>query len=146
MSNMSDFLENELAQWMFESSAATIFGASDPASLDIRLASATPTDASFTEIAGNGYVLQNVGGGAAGWTTPASPATDPFTVFNASNIDFPAASPSGYTVNGVGVYRVGVSANWLFQAAASKVLNAGDILRIPAGILSPPTGLHVTLA
>ena len=146
MTDMSDFLENELAQWMFGSVATTIFGASDPATLDVRLAkTSSPTDAAFTEYTDAGYAGQNVP--TASWEIPTPITTNPFTVWNDVNIDFgPITAAAPATVTGVGIFRVGITANWLLQKAASKALNQNDILRIPGSATVGAAGLQITLA
>lgn len=135
MSDMSDYLENQLALHIFENTA---FSIATPATLDVQLSSTLPTDSSFTEIGVGAYAKQNVA--PAGWNTPAS-ATEPYTINNVNNIDFPVAT-AAYTVNGVGIFPVG-SANRYFQKAlgSPKSIAINDQVRIPA-----TTGLTITLA
>lgn len=121
MANMSDYLENQLASSFFASGSFSF-----PASLYIGLFTATPTDASGTEVSGGSYARAN---GAKGSWTVATAGDGSTQATNNNAITFPNAPTANWgTITHFGIYDALTSGNLLFwgELSASRTVNSGD--------------------
>ena len=130
MTAFSDFLENELLDHVLRNAAYTA-----PTSVFISLHTAATTDAGGgTEVSGNGYAREEVGGGSgqsfkiAG--TPAVGATE-----NTEAWVYPTASGAawGLIIN-TAIFDAVTAGNMLFHGAltASKQVDDGDTFQFNA--------------
>lgn len=143
MSNMTDFLENKIIDWLLRGQAIGITGASagagsGPANLHIGLFTANPTDAGGgTEVStsGTNYGRASVASSLANWagtqgagTTVASSGTGGVTSNNAA-IVFPAPGGTGWgSITGFGIFDAATGGNLLIWGAlgTAKTVNAND--------------------
>lgn len=118
--SISDYLENELLDAVFNSGAFSVTG--DPY---VSLHDGDPGETGANEITGGSYARQQAAFGAAASGAVANSADIEFT-------DMPAL-----TVTHVGVWDAATVGNFLWGGAltASKVVNGGDMFRIAAGDL-----------
>jgi hypothetical protein len=130
MSSFSDYTENLVLTWLFTNSTAT-----RPTAWYVGLFTAAPSDTGGgTEVTGNAYA-RVVTGTISGTGT----AT---TFSNAAAIEFAAASGGNWgTIGWAGVFDASTGGNLLAWAplTTSRVINDGDVFRIPA------TSLTITL-
>jgi hypothetical protein len=130
MSSFSDYTENLVLTWLFTNSSAT-----RPTAWYVGLFTAAPSDTGGgTEVTGNAYA-RVVTGTISGTGT----AT---TFSNAAAIEFAAASGGNWgTIGWAGVFDASTGGNLLAWAplTTSRVINDGDVFRIPA------TSLTITL-
>jgi hypothetical protein len=130
MSSFSDYTENLVLTWLFTGSAAT-----RPTAWFVGLFTAAPSDTGGgTEVTGNAYARV-----ATGTISGSGTAT---TFSNAAAIEFAAASGGNWgTVGWAGIFDASTSGNLLAWAplTTSRVINDGDVFRIPA------TSLTITL-
>ena len=120
--SFSNYLETKVLDHVFGATAYTA-----PATLYVGLYTATPNDAGGgTEVSGTGYARQS-----AAFTTSGD------TTSNTAAIEFPTAGSSWGTVTHVGVFDASTSGNLLVYGtlATSKLVESGDVFRIPAGDL-----------
>jgi hypothetical protein len=130
MSSFSDYTENLVLTWLFTTGSAT-----RPTAWYVGLFTAAPSDTGGgTEVTGNAYA-RVVTGTISGTGT----AT---TFSNAAAIEFAAASGGNWgTIGWAGVFDASTGGNLLAWAplTTSRVINDGDVFRIPA------TSLTITL-
>ena len=120
--SFSNSFETTVLNWAFTGNAAT-----RPTAWYIALFTTDPGEASGgTEVSGGGYVRQS-----AAFTVTGDTAT------NSAAIEFPEATASYGTVTHIAVMDASTAGNQIAYAAlsASKAIDTGDILRIPAGDL-----------
>jgi hypothetical protein len=120
--SFSNYLETKVLDHVFGATAYTA-----PATLYVGLYTATPNDAGGgTEVSGTGYARQS-----AAFTTSGD------TTSNDDAIEFPTAGSNWGTVTHVGVFDASTSGNLLAYGAlsTSKLVESGDVFRIPAGDL-----------
>jgi hypothetical protein len=122
--SFANFLETEILDHVFGGNAYTA-----PGTLYLSLHTANPDeDASGAEVStsGTAYVRQSVAFTVSGNTATSSGA-----------VEFPAATASFGTVTHVGVWDAESSGNMMAYAAltSSKVIDTGDVFRVPAGDL-----------
>lgn len=120
MSDLSDFLENELLDHVFRNAAYT-----PPAAVYLGLYTAAPTDAGGgTQVTGGAYARQAITFGAASGGT----------ISNTSAASFTASGGSFGAVVAVGVFDALTSGNMLMWKAISSVTVAsGETLNFPIG-------------
>jgi hypothetical protein len=130
MSSFSDYTENLVLTWLFTGSAAT-----RPTAWFVGLFTAAPSDTGGgTEVTGNAYARV-----ATGTISGSGTAT---TFSNAAAIEFAAASGGNWgTVGWAAIFDASTGGNLLAWAplTTSRVINDGDVFRIPA------TSLTITL-
>ncbi len=130
MSSFSDYTENLVLTYLFTTGSVT-----RPTAWYVGLFTAAPSDTGGgTEVTGNAYA-RVVTGTISGTGT----AT---TFSNAAAIEFAAASGGNWgTVGWAGIFDASTSGNLLAWAplTTSRVINDGDVFRIPA------TSLTITL-
>lgn len=127
MSAFSDYLENKVLLHVFGASAY-----SAPGTLYLALYTSDPgDDNSGTECSGTSYARQ---------TITFSVVAD--TASNNAAVEFPTAGSNWGTITHVGILDALTSGNLLAHGAltASKVVNSGDVFRVPSG------DLDITLA
>lgn len=139
MSQMSDYLENQVVDHIFRTAAFT-----KPTVLAVGLLTAAPSDVGGgTEVTGNAYARVSLNPLNANWnatqggTTGASSGTGGVTA-NATTITFPTPTPAGWgTVTHFGLYDAASAGNLILWGTltASKVINSGDSVTFPAGSL-----------
>lgn len=138
MSQMSDYLENQIIDHIFRTTAFT-----KPTVLAVALLTAAPTDAGGgTEVSGNAYARVSLNPLDANWngtqgnTTGVSSGTGGVTS-NASVITFPTPTASWGTVTHFGLYDATTAGNLILWGTltVSKVINNGDAVTFPAGSL-----------
>lgn len=120
--SFSNYLETKVLDHVFGGTAYTA-----PATLYIGLYTAAPSDTGGgTEVSGTGYARQS-----AGFTTSGA------TTSNTSAVEFPTAGSNWGTITYVGVFDASTSGNLLAYGAltTSKLVESGDVFRIPAGDL-----------
>jgi len=120
--SFSNYLETKVLDHVFGATAYTA-----PATLYVGLYTATPNDAGGgTEVSGTAYERQS-----AAFTTSGD------TTSNTAAIEFPTAGSNWGTVTHVGVFDASTSGNLLVYGtlATSKLVESGDVFRIPAGDL-----------
>ena len=123
MSAKTDFLENELIDHVLRNSAYT-----PPATVYLALfTTATADDGTGTEVSGGSYARQAVTFSAASGGATA----------NSAEILFPVATGNWGTITHGAIYDALTAGNMLYHGAlaASKTINTGEQLRIPAGDL-----------
>lgn len=130
MSSFSDYTENLVLTWLFTGSLAT-----RPTAWFVGLFTAAPSDTGGgTEVTGNAYARV-----ATGTISGSGTAT---TFSNAAAIEFAAASGGNWgTIGWAGIFDASTGGNLLAWAplTTSRVINDGDVFRIPA------TSLTITL-
>ena len=130
MSSFSDYTENLVLTWLFTNSSAT-----RPTAWYVGLFTAAPSDTGGgTEVTGNAYARV-----VTGTISGSGTAT---TFSNAAAIEFAAASGGNWgTIGWAGVFDAATGGNLLAWAplTTSRVINDGDVFRIPA------TSLTITL-
>jgi len=132
MSEMSDYLENEVIKHIFRTGSFT-----KPTTLYVGLLTAAPSDAGGgTEVSGNAYARVACNPDDANWA--ATSGTNG-TTSNVSAINFPTPTPSGWgTVTHFAIYDASTAGNMLFWSplTASKTINASDTVSFAAGALT----------
>lgn len=121
MSAMSDYLENEILDHILGTGAYTM-----PTTVYVGLSTGSfNDDNSGTELTGSNYARESISFGAAASGTASNDAA----------VEFNAATGSWGTVSHFGVFDALTSGNLLIHGAltASKVIEAGDILKIAIG-------------
>jgi hypothetical protein len=130
MSSFSDYTENLVLTWLFTGSSAT-----RPTAWFVGLFTAAPSDTGGgTEVTGNAYARV-----VTGTISGSGTAT---TFSNAAAIEFAAASGGNWgTIGWAGIFDASTGGNLLAWAplTTSRVINDGDVFRIPA------TSLTITL-
>jgi hypothetical protein len=130
MSSFSDYTENLVLTYLFTTSSAT-----RPTAWYVGLFTAAPSDTGGgTEVTGNAYARVVTG------TISGSGTATTFT--NAAAIEFAAASGGNWgTIGWAGIFDASTGGNLLAWAplTTSRVINDGDVFRIPA------TSLTITL-
>lgn len=127
MSAFSNYLENKVLDHVFGGVAY-----SAPATLYLALYTSDPgDDNSGTECSGTSYARQTI----------AFTVTND-TASNTSAVEFPTAGSAWGTITHVGILDALTGGNLLAHGAltASKVVNSGDVFRVPNG------DLDITLA
>jgi hypothetical protein len=120
--SFSNSFETTVLNWAFTTGSAT-----RPTAWYIALFTTDPGEASGgTEVSGGGYVRQS-----ATFTVAGDTAT------NSAAIEYPEATASYGTVTHIAIMDASTGGNQIAYAAlsASKAIDTGDILRIPAGDL-----------
>lgn len=140
MAAMTDFLENNLIDWLLRAQAIGITGATaaagtGPANVYVALLTAAPSDTGGgTEVSGGSYARVTVASSLANWagtqsagSTTASSGTGGTTSNNGA-ITFPAPSANWGVVTHVGIYDASSAGNLLMWSAltVSKTINNGD--------------------
>jgi hypothetical protein len=130
MSSFSDYTENLVLTYLFTTGSAT-----RPTAWYVGLFTAAPSDTGGgTEVTGNAYARV-----VTGTISGSGTAT---TFSNAAAIEFAAASGGNWgTIGWAGVFDASTGGNLLAWAplTTSRVINDGDVFRIPA------TSLTITL-
>jgi len=130
MSSFSDYTENLVLTYLFTTGSAT-----RPTAWYVGLFTAAPSDTGGgTEVSGNAYARV-----VTGTISGSGTAT---TFSNAAAIEFAAASGGNWgTIGWAGVFDAVSGGNLLAWAplTTSRVINDGDVFRIPA------TSLTITL-
>ena len=122
--SFSNTFETRILTWLLTGDSAT-----RPTAWHLALFTSNPDeDGSGTEVstAGTAYARQ-----VAAFTVSGNTAS------NSAAIEFPTATASYGTVSHVGVYDASTGGNLIAYAAltASKAIDTGDVLRVPAGDL-----------
>lgn len=122
MSQISNFLENELLDAVFNAASYT------PVGLYASLHTADPGETGASEVTGGSYARQDV---SASFAAPSAGSVTTDAAINFT--DMPAT-----TVTHVGVWDAVTAGNFLWGAtlAASKTTNSGDTFQITAGNLT----------
>jgi hypothetical protein len=127
MSSFSDYTENLVLTWLFTTSTAT-----RPTAWYVGLFTAAPSDTGGgTEVTGNAYARVVTG------TISGSGTATTFTT--AAAIEFAAASGGNWgTIGWAGIFDASTGGNLLAWAplTTSRVINDGDVFRIPASSLT----------
>jgi hypothetical protein len=130
MSSFSDYTENLVLTYLFTTGSVT-----RPTAWYVGLFTAAPSDTGGgTEVSGNAYARV-----VTGTISGSGTAT---TFSNAAAIEFAAASGGNWgTVGWAGIFDASTGGNLLAWAplTTSRVINDGDVFRIPA------TSLTITL-
>jgi hypothetical protein len=130
MSSFSDYTENLVLTYLFTTGSVT-----RPTAWYVGLFTAAPSDTGGgTEVSGNSYARV-----VTGTISGSGTAT---TFSNAAAIEFAAASGGNWgTVGWAGIFDASTGGNLLAWAplTTSRVINDGDVFRIPA------TSLTITL-
>ena len=120
--SFSDTFETRVLTWVFTNSSAT-----RPTAWYAALFTSAPSDAGGgTEVSGGAYARQAVTFSVSGNTAT-----------NSGAIEYPTATAGYGTVTHVGVFDASSGGNLIAYAAltASKTIDTGDVLRLPAGDL-----------
>lgn len=123
MSQLSDYAEKLVLDWMMTTGAAT-----RPTSWYVALYTATPSDSGGgTEVSTGGYTRQSVTFGAA--------ATPGGTTSNTNTVSWTASGANYGTVTSIGIFDASTTGNllWWGPLTASKTVNDGDTLQFTAG-------------
>jgi len=127
MSSFSDYTENLVLTYLFTTGSAT-----RPTAWYVGLYTAAPSDTGGgTEVTGNGYARVVTG------TISGSGTATTFT--NAAAIEFAAASGGNWgTIGWAGIFDASTGGNLLAWAplTTSRIINDGDVFRIPASSLT----------
>src|SRR5574340_101430 len=130
MSNMSDYLENIVADHIFRTRTFT-----KPTTIYVGLFTVAPTDAGGgKEVTGNNYARVQVGPSDASWngthgTTTGNSSGTGGHIDNASAITFPVPTGGNWgTIVAVGIFDAVTSGNLIMWAnlSVSKTVNNGD--------------------
>ena len=121
MSNLSDYLENELIKHIFRTGTFT-----KPTGLYVALFTAAPSDpGGGTEVSGGSYARVNNAPGDANWS-----ATDGANgqTSNVGAITFPAPTANWGTVTHIAIFDASTAGNMLWHGALSvaRTINNGD--------------------
>ena len=120
--SFSDTFETRMLTWVFTNSSAT-----RPSAWFVALYTGAPNDAGGgTEVSGGAYARQAVTFSVSGDTAT-----------NTGAIEYPTATAGYGTVTHVGIFDASTGGNLIAYAAltASKTIDTGDVLRLPAGDL-----------
>ena len=120
--SFSDTFETRVLTWVFTNSSAT-----RPTAWYVALFTSAPNDAGGgTEVSGGAYARQAVTFSVSGNTAT-----------NSGAIEYPTATAGYGTVTHVGIFDASSGGNLIAYAAltASKTIDTGDVLRLPAGDL-----------
>ena len=120
--SFSDTFETRVLTWVFTNSSAT-----RPTAWYVALFTSAPSDAGGgTEVSGGAYARQAVTFSVSGNTAT-----------NSGAIEYPTATAGYGTVTHVGIFDASSGGNLIAYAAltASKTIDTGDVLRLPAGDL-----------
>ncbi len=127
MSSFTDYTENLALTYLFTTGSAT-----RPTAWYVGLFTAAPSDTGGgTEVSGSGYARVVTG------TISGSGTATTFT--NAAAIEFAAASGGNWgTIGWAGIFDASTAGNLLAWAplTTSRVINDGDVFRIPASSLT----------
>ena len=127
MSSFTDYTENLALTYLFTTGSVT-----RPTAWYVGLFTAAPSDTGGgTEVSGNAYARVVTG------TISGSGTATTFT--NAAAIEFAAASGGNWgTIGWAGIFDASTSGNLLAWAplTTSRVINDGDVFRIPASSLT----------
>lgn len=121
MSDLTDFLENELLDHVLRNSSYT-----PPSAVYLGLFTTAPTDAGGgTEVSGSGYARQAITFGSA---------ASGGTISNTAAVAFTASGGNFGNVLAVGIFDALTTGNLLFwKAITSVTINSGDTLNFPIG-------------
>jgi len=120
--SFSNTFETRVLTWVFTNSSAT-----RPTAWFVALYTGAPNDAGGgTEVSGGAYARQAVTFSVSGDTAT-----------NSGAIEYPTATAGYGTVTHVGIFDASTGGNLIAYAAltASKAIDTGDVLRLPAGDL-----------
>jgi hypothetical protein len=120
--SFSNTFETRVLTWVFTNSSAT-----RPTAWFVALYTGAPNDAGGgTEVSGGAYARQAVTFSVSGDTAT-----------NTGAIEYPTATAGYGTVTHVGIFDASTGGNLIAYAAltASKNIDTGDVLRLPAGDL-----------
>ena len=120
--SFSDTFETRVLTWVFTNSSAT-----RPTAWYVALFTSAPNDAGGgTEVSGGAYARQSVTFSVSGNTAT-----------NSGAVEYPTATAGYGTVTHVGIFDASSGGNLIAYAAltASKTIDTGDALRLPAGDL-----------
>lgn len=120
--SFSNTFETRVLEWVFTAGAVT-----RPTTWYLGLFTAAPGEAGGgTEVTGGSYARQTIAFSVTGDTAT-----------NSASIEFPAATASWGTITHVAVFDASTAGNQIAYATltASKTIDSGDILRVPAGDL-----------
>jgi hypothetical protein len=120
--SFSNTFETRVLTWVFTNSSAT-----RPTAWFVALYTGAPNDAGGgTEVSGGAYARQAVTFSVSGDTAT-----------NTGAIEYPTATAGYGTVTHVGIFDASTGGNLIAYAAltASKTIDTGDVLRLPAGDL-----------
>ena len=120
--SFSNTFETRVLTWVFTNSSAT-----RPTAWFVALYTSAPNDAGGgTEVSGGAYARQAVTFSVSGDTAT-----------NSGAIEYPTATAGYGTVTHVGIFDASTGGNLIAYAAltASKTIDTGDVLRLPAGDL-----------
>jgi hypothetical protein len=120
--SFTNTFETRVLTWVFTNSSAT-----RPAAWFVALYTGAPNDAGGgTEVSGGAYARQAVTFSVSGDTAT-----------NTGAIEYPTATAGYGTVTHVGIFDASTGGNLIAYAAltASKNIDTGDVLRLPAGDL-----------
>jgi hypothetical protein len=120
--SFSNTFETRVLTWVFTNSSAT-----RPTAWFVALYTGAPNDAGGgTEVSGGAYARQAVTFSVSGDTAT-----------NSGAIEYPTATAGYGTVTHVGIFDASTGGNLIAYAAltASKTIDTGDVLRLPAGDL-----------
>ena len=120
--SFTNTFETRVLTWVFTNSSAT-----RPTAWFVALYTSAPNDAGGgTEVSGGAYARQAVTFSVSGDTAT-----------NTGAIEYPTATAGYGTVTHVGIFDASTGGNLIAYAAltASKTIDTGDVLRLPAGDL-----------
>jgi hypothetical protein len=121
--SFTNAFETDVLEWALTTTSVT-----RPTAWYVALFTSDPTDtgSAGTELSGSAYARV-----AATFTVSGDTAT------NSGAVEFSAATGSWGTVTHIGIYDAASAGNILVHAAltSSKVIDTGDVFRIPAGDL-----------
>ena len=130
MAAMSDYLENQIVDWLVRGQAFT-----PPATVYVALFTAAPSDTGGgTEVTGGSYARVSVSSALANWagtqsagSTTTSSGTGGTTSNNGA-VTFPSPTANWGVVTHVGIFDASSAGNLLFWGAltTSKTVNNGD--------------------
>ena len=120
--SFSNTYENIVLQWTFTTGTVT-----RPTAWYLGLFTSNPgDDNSGTEISGNGYARKSVSFSVTGDTAT-----------NVASVEFDVATANWGTITHIAVFDAVTGGNQIAYAAlaSSKVIETGDVIRVPAGDL-----------
>lgn len=130
--NFADYLETAICNHFFKAGGSA--AVAQPTNLYLALFTADPTEAATggTEVSGGAYTRMAITFGA-----PAANGTAT-RISNSAQIDFPTATAAWGTIAYYAIFDASTAGNKFIEGplAASKVINSGDIFRVPAGNLT----------
>ena len=127
MSSFTDYTENLVLNYLFTTGSVT-----RPTAWYVGLFTGAPSDAGGgTEVTGNGYARKATGTLSVSGTTPTLCTNDAAIEFD------PASGGSWGTITHIAIFDADTAGNMLGWAelSSSRLINDGDVLRIPAGDL-----------